>query len=402
MSPHAPAPSPVRTVARRVVRVLGSFHLAVSIFALMFVVVLVGTLQQRVMSLYDVQRAYFEAYAFTVPLFGVVPLPLPGGATLIVALAVNLLVGGVLRMRIGRSTLGVLVTHVGILVLFVGSAVEWKGSAKGNVRLREGEASSAFESYTDWELAVVDVAARKEHVVPQADLERGADGRAATFASAALPFDVVVTAWTRNTDARRASRAGEGAEGLVLVALADDPKQAEANVPGCYVEARPRDGGAGSKGILWGRAEAPYAVEVGGRAFAFELRRQSWGLPFTLRLDRAVAFEHPGTDIPKEYSSYVTRLGGGVERAVHVTMNAPMREAGHTFYQSSYGRESDGRIFSGFAVVRNPSDRVPIVACSILGVGMTLHFLRKLRRHVASQNAAAPRRGGAVAAGGRA
>lgn len=115
-----------------------------------------------------------------------------------------------------------------------------------------------------------------------------------------------------------------------------------------------------------------------------------------------MALEHPGTDIPKEYSSYVTRLGGGVEREVHVTMNAPMREAGHTFYQSSYGKESDGRVFSGFAVVRNPSDRVPIVACSILGVGMTLHFLRKLRRHLASQAAPVARRGGPAAAGSRA
>lgn len=386
--------TPARPLANRVLRGLGSFHLSVGIFAAMFLVVLVGTLQQRTMSLYDVQRTYFESVVFTVKLFGVVPLPLPGGATLIVALAVNLLVGGVLRMRLGASTLGVLVAHVGILVLFVGSAVEWAASEKGAVRLREGASASEFESYTDWELAVVDVGARKEHVVPQRDLERATDGRVATFTSPALPFDVVVSSWLRNSDARRSPGPGIGAEDVVLVPLPDDPKQAEANVAACYVDLRPRDGGASVKGVLWGKAETAFSAEVGGRAWALELRRRSWALPFTVRLDRAVAREHPGTDIPSEYSSYVTRTAAGAERAVHITMNEPLRESGVTLYQSSYGRDADGTVVSGFSVVRNPSDRVPIIACTIIGVGLVMHFLRKLARHVVSQSARRAARAG--------
>lgn len=386
-----PAPSP-RSRANRVLRVLGSFHLAVGIFAAMFVVVFIGTWQQRVMSLRDVQRTYFESAVFTVPLFGTVPLPLPGGVTLIAALTVNLVVGGVLRMRLGLSTAGVLVTHVGILVLFVGSAVEWWASDKGAVRLREGDSASVFESYTDWELAIVDVAARREHVVPQDELARASDGRAVTFTSAALPFDVVVSSWLRNADARRSPGPGVGAEGVVLVPLPDHPKQAEANVAACYVDVRARDGsgrqgGASAKGVLWGRADTPFSTEVGGKAWAFELRRRSFELPFAVRLDRAVAREHPGTDIPSEYSSYVTRTAGGAERAVHITMNAPLRDSGVTLYQSSYGKEADGAVFSGFAVVRNPSDRVPIIACAIIGAGMVLHFLLKLSRHLGSQSA---------------
>lgn len=359
---------------------LGSFYLAVLILAAMFLVVLVGTLQQRTMSLYDVQRTYFESVAFTVTLFGVVPLPMPGGATLIVALAVNLLVGGVLRMRLGVSTLGVLVAHLGILVLFVGSAVEWWTSEKGAVRLRTGDAASEFESYTDWELAIVDVGARKEHVVPQAELERATDGRVVTFVSSELPFRVSVSSWLRNADARRSPGPAIGAEGVVLVPLPDDPKQAEANVAACYVDVRPYEGGAAAKGVLWGRSELPFSAEVAGKPWAFELRRRSWALPYTVRLDRAVAREHPGTEIPSEYSSYVTRTAGGAERAVHITMNEPMREGGMTLYQSSYGKDADGTVFSGFAVVRNPSDRVPIIACTIIAVGLAMHFLRKLIR----------------------
>jgi hypothetical protein len=205
-----------------VLRALGSFHLSVSIFACMFVVVLVGTLQQRTMSLYDVQRTYFESVVFTVKLFGVVPLPLPGGATLIVALAVNLLVGGVLRMRLGASTAGLLVAHLGILVLFVGSAVEWRASEKGAVRLREGAAASEFESYTDWELAIVDLAVRKRSVVPQDDLglRRGRARRDVHVGGAAVRRGRLVVAAERRRppvararDRRGGHRAGAAAAG---------------------------------------------------------------------------------------------------------------------------------------------------------------------------------------------
>lgn len=395
-----PRPSPLG----RVVRVLGSFPLAVTIFSLLFVVVLVGTLAQKHTSLYDVQRLYFESLVFTVKVFGAVPLPVPGGALLLGLLTVNLVVGGVLRMRLRTSTLGILGTHVGILVLFVGSAIEYAASEKGHVVLKQGESASVFESYTDWELAVVDVEARTERILRQDRLER-AQGGPLTVRAEGLPFTLVVSGFAPNTDAERAPGGG-GAEGFVLRPLPRDPKQAERNVAGCYVDVRPLDGGPAARGLLWGQAQAPFSAVVGGRAFAFELRRATFPLPYAVRLDRAVAREHPGTAMASEYSSYVTRIAPGSpgdgdaprERAIHITMNQPMREGGLTLYQSTYGRDEQGRVYSGLAVVRNPTDRVPIVACSIIGVAMAAHFLRKLSRHVRTQASVRAARAAAGAA----
>jgi hypothetical protein len=85
------------------------------------------------------------------------------------------------------------------------------------------------------------------------------------------------------------------------------------------------------------------------------------------------------------FSSYVTKVEDGVERDVHVTMNEPLRHRGYTFYQSGWGPPgaSPGEPhYSTFSVVRNPSDRVPIWACTVIALGLLVHFGRRLALHV--------------------
>jgi hypothetical protein len=69
-------------------------------------------------------------------------------------------------------------------------------------------------------------------------------------------------------------------------------------------------------------------------------------------------------------------------------MNEPLRHEGYTFYQSSWGPQGsspDARLFSVFAVVNNPSDRVPLIACIIIALGLLYHFGLKLFRHVRAE-----------------
>ena len=159
--------------------------------------------------------------------------------------------------------------------------------------------------------------------------------------------------------------------------------------------ARP-GGSEGPRAVVWGRQAFPWAATTGGRTFEVDLRHRSWPLPFRVRLNRFVHEKHPGTRMDSRFSSYVTKIEGGVERDVHITMNEPLRHRGYTFYQSGWGPPDappGTPRYSTFSVVRNPSDRVPILACARdRGWASLIHFVRKLLLHIRSESHRAPAR----------
>jgi hypothetical protein len=165
-------------------------------------------------------------------------------------------------------------------------------------------------------------------------------------------------------------------------------QEAEANVAGVY--ATVRDAQGEQTAILWGITERPWVVDMGERRWALLLRHKRYRMPFRIQLDRFTKLEHPGTDIPSEFSSDVTQSSGGEQRALLIRMNEPLRDEGLVLFQSSWGppnaREGD-RLFSVFSVVRNPSDHWPLYSCIVIGVGLLITFTQKLRRYVSAQSA---------------
>ncbi len=106
-----------------IARVFGSFGLAVALIFTLFLLTWFGTLEQIDHGLYDVQKRYFESW-FVVHHLGPVPILLPGGMKVMVLLALNLMVGGMIRIRWNRRNAGVLVAHFGMAFLMVAGAVK--------------------------------------------------------------------------------------------------------------------------------------------------------------------------------------------------------------------------------------------------------------------------------------
>ena len=110
---------------RKLADFLGSFGLACLLLINLFLLTLFGTLYQVDGGLYEAQKHYFESWYVV----GSSPLPhvLPGGLVTMGLLAVNLAVGGFVRLgkalarapALNRkvSLYGVLVVHIGIALL---------------------------------------------------------------------------------------------------------------------------------------------------------------------------------------------------------------------------------------------------------------------------------------------
>ena len=102
-------------------------------------------------------------------------------------------------------------------------------------------------------------------------------------------------------------------------------------------------------------------------------------LPFSLTLKRFTSDYYPYTNIPRAFSSLVELDNPlrHVHRQVLISMNHPLRYGGFAFYQASFVQGGKSSILE---VTRNPGWLLPYAACLMIGSGLLLHFLGKLRR----------------------
>lgn len=382
----------MRRVARVLLSVSSSLGASCVLLALLGVLTWLGTLEQTRSGLFEVQRKYFESF-FLVHHAGSIPIPLPGANLVMCLLAVNLVVGGLVRIRKHWSTAGIVVAHVGIGLLLVSALVKHRFSEDGHVTLFEGQSADHFESYFRWEIAIsqeLEDGRVREWLVPHERLEAARSTRVSVIA-AELPFRLDVEsalancrpAWARSD----APNDGGAVEGVQLVPLPVNP-QAEANILGARVAVVIEQDGVRRPALLWGAESRPFTFVAAGKRWALSLRHERYPMPFALHLDTFTKVDHPGTAMPRSFESDVTVRSGSTERAVKISMNEPLRDGGLVLYQASWGPSNAApgqRLFSTFAVVRNPADHWPLVACLVIAVGFLFHFVRKLWRYIRSE-----------------
>ena len=124
---------------------------------------------------------------------------------------------------------------------------------------------------------------------------------------------------------------------------------------------------------------APQAFVHEGRTYTLGMRRLRVTLPYSLTLKKFHHDVYPGTDTPKNFSSLVelSNPSRGERREVLIFMNQPFRYMGRTFYQASYGK---GDTLSILQVVQNPGWQLPYLSCTLVTLGLLLHFGLALRR----------------------
>lgn len=382
----------MRVVLARALGALASLRLACVLLILLGILTWLGTLEQVEHGLFEVQRKYFESFVL-VHRFGPVPVPLPGANLVLSLLAVNLVVGGIVRIRKRIATAGVIVAHAGILVLLASAFVKHRFSDDGHVTLFEGQKADTFQSYHLWEIAVLEDLGggrAQEHRIRHDRLEAAREGTA-RFAMPGVPFELEVSRLLRNC-APRSGAVDSQAEAVDGIALAELPPRTEeeTNIAGASVVVD--DGRSRRRALLWGAEAKPLVVAAAGRTFAITLRREQYPMPFSIVLDRFAKEDHPRIDLPKSFASDVTVVEDGASRPVRISMNAPLREKGLVLYQASWGPAGAApgtKLFSTLAVVRNPADRMPLAGCIVIALGLVGHFSRKLFRYVRAEGGAA-------------
>ncbi|MFK7849691.1 MAG: cytochrome c biogenesis protein ResB [Akkermansiaceae bacterium] len=392
--------SPTRTeksIVRKIYDFLSGFKLATALLLLLLVLTWLATLEQIDQGLYPTLNKYFSWKTpwFTPEINGkIVPIILPGGYWVSALLLVNMILGGIVRIRKGPRHYGNLISHFGIVFMLLGGGVAHHFSERGNMAVGEGESADVAEDYFEYVIEVAEVIdgeRDKFHVIRGNYLTGLGGDRSRTFDFEGIPFSLKVSGYLKNalpiSALERAPSEGELVTDGYYLAKQPSEVTTERNMAGAYAQVIFEDGEKSAPFIMAGASFHPFTVRDGGRLFTVDMRKRLWPMPFEVKLDTFIADFHPGTSRPAKFISDIRRVENGQESEVRIQMNEPMRYEGFTFFQASYGPPGAGpgdRMYSVFEVVKNPADKWPEYSLYVVAFGMLVTFLTKLGSHLGS------------------
>ncbi len=379
-----------------ILNTLGSYGLCVFLLAALFLVTFLGTIGSERIGMYPAIKMYFESYYF-IETVGPISVPLPGAVSLMGLLGINLALGGFVRMRKNKRTLGILVVHVGIACLLVAGMVRMFTATESNVMLYEGSQTNCAVSDDFWEVAVIDLQgdiASNEWATPHTAFQGLTGDNACIVSEAGLPFDLHLQHFVPNASVTPSAPSLKSDFPVVDGYMVQEHKlnrDDSRDTPALFAKILPKGSPAGTDGplaILYSMERAPFVIDWEGRPYSIALRRERYPLPFDLRMVKFTKSDHPGMSMAAGFSSDVVTVTDGVETPVHIKMNEPLRSGGLVFYQSSWGPQG-GRpgapVFSVLSVVQNPSDRWPEYSTWIITLGLAIVYVQRLMGYLSKQ-----------------
>ncbi|MHB1425047.1 MAG: cytochrome c biogenesis protein ResB [Gemmataceae bacterium] len=387
----------------KILKAAASLRLTVFLFALSMILVFCGTLAMMDQGLFSVLSRYFRSGIAWIPLqvfvrfgqvfFGLPPntqiagsFPFPGGWTIGAVLLVNLLAAHIVRFRLSWKRAGILMLHSGLIVLMLGELVTGLFSVENSMLIPLGGAANYLQSYELFELAFVwpnDAKNDNVTVIPDSLLQKGG-----LIQNDDLPVDVEVVRYLYNsalTDApsRKENLATRGF-GLDTGAVEQPPGrgvdvQTKHDTPSAYITLKDKKSGESLGTYLVSFELKSQDIDIGGTTYQLALRQRRSYRPYTFHLEDLKHENYRGTQMAKRYASLVriTDPEHAVDREVLIHMNHPLYYEGESFYQSEVKSLGDVE-YTGLQVVRNPGWPLPYIACTMVIVGMVIHFLLHL------------------------
>jgi len=380
-----PASAAPLALVARALDALTSLKLTIVCLILLMVLVVACTLAQVDLGTFGAVNAYIRSLLVWCRLPGTsTAIPIfPGGGLVGLLLTANLAAAQLKRLERSRRKIGIWVVHAGLILLFAGEFVTALFQVEMQMAIEQGQTLDFLESPRDMELALVDVTDPRRddvHSIPESLL-----AQAGLVEVPGTPVVLDVKLFFRNAELTLrepgdpdpiASR-GEGAN-IVVKPLPPVSKDDQVDRRAAFIE--PIAGGR--KYGVWlvsNALGAPQHFIHEGRSYALSMRPLREYLPYAITLKKFSHDVYPGTDIPKNFSSLVhlANPSRGDERDVLIFMNQPLRYAGKTFYQASFGK---GDTLSVLQVVKNPGWLLPYISCVLVALGLILHFAVSLGR----------------------
>ncbi|MBE8221308.1 MAG: hypothetical protein HAW60_01105 [Bdellovibrionales bacterium] len=357
-----------------------------SLIPLMALVVL-GTVAQKYIGLYQAQATYFSSFYFLVFKY----IPIPGGYTILSIIFVNL----ICKLFISSwklNKLGTNIVHIGVALLLFGGFLTAVFTQEGQITLGEGESKSYFTDYFKNELILQKVVFNKNKPRPKMP----------AFFSKKKPSYKVLKTWVK-TDfiknktiffssakiniqilkhfknvglKKRNTAAPVNQKGFITQFYLFNKKEEvkkELNSEALIFKVKENK-------LVYGIFDGmpiSQTISVNDKIFVISLRRRRYHLPINIKLIDFKKLNYTGSSKAKNYQSFIeVKNKAGLQKAL-VEMNQPFRYKDYTFYQASFSQENNKET-SVLAVVKNKGRIFPYLASLIMCFGLLFHLLAYL------------------------
>lgn len=362
---------------------LSSFKLTLFVLVSLMFLVFFGTLYQAEHGLYLAQKKFFDSLIIV---DGFLILP---GAVLIMCIAfINLSAFLCFKFKYSWAKSGIFIIHLGLMSLLLGGFYTLYFSKESLISLREGEQSNFSTDYYKWQLRVIKESTKNgaksinEILIPFDLDSKNINPESIKALKKALP-QLNLEKYYPNGRVFETPFAGTIPKELEL------NKEFEQNTP-LFIFS---DSETQEKVYLdnFDYRVLTYEKRVGEEkkteTIQISLDRVSSELPVIIRLEDVRRELHPNTQVAKAYASTISVLeeGSNKFRKVEISMNKPFRYKDYTFYQASYGVDTDGVEFSSLAVVKNAGRLVPYISSLLTVLGLAIHFLMHFLKFIKYQ-----------------
>lgn len=343
-----------------------------AVFWLMVLVVM-GTLAQGAIGLYQSQLRFFSSFIIWVGF-----IPLPGGYTTMGLVSLGLTLKLVLYSKWKLQNWGVNIVHFGALLLLFGGLLTAFFSDEGAMVIPEGETSNKVVDYHQFELAVVELSA--DDMAQVVAFSQGWLQKHKTIKDPSIPFTLEVEDFFKNSGFVK--RTGDTsdyrgfAKQFKIVEQSYQKEEAK-NRAGLIFEVKGATDEIDGRYAIFEDMPVLQKIRIQGKEYALILRKEERILPFSLQLNDFERLNYGRTEKAKSFRSTGTLIDGSIKQRYVIQMNEPLRYKDYTFFQASFveGAQKESTVF---AVVRNRGRLFPYISSLIMCFGLLFHLVIQL------------------------
>ncbi len=343
---------------------------------LMMVFLIIGTVSQKYIGLYQATQMFFSD-----PVIWIGAVPVPGFPIVLGVIFVNLLAKLAFDSPWTKRHAGIIVSHIAVAFLFFGGLFTAVVSEEGFVDLAPGKSKAYVTDYHHREFVMRDDQDRVRYAIP---LEAIAKDQTLTIPDQPFALHIYERCQNCKIDIRENFVDGAQYQGMAAkMTLSDAPlkNKDEENMAGLNfgVQTVGADNDDDEQ-IFTVLEDVPRWPEVqsGGETFRFAVEKQKRALPFSIELLSFKKTTHPGMEMARAYESRVRISDEFGQWDSLIKMNEPLRYRGYTLFQSSFIRTPNGDV-SVLAIVKNSGRSFPYIAGIILAIGLMLHLYIRRR-----------------------